>query len=196
VLIENCHFSNGDDCIAIKSGRDHDGRRVKIPTENVIVRNCVFEAGHGGVTMGSETSGGIRNVFAENCSFDSPDLDMAMRFKTNPARGGFIENIFFRNCTIKTAKYGVHMTLRYGGNGAIEGGTIPVVRNIDIRDSQFANLTRQPIFIEGWSPEGLITDVTIANCELNTVKPNVGNTITNAARIKLVNVKVNGAVVQ
>jgi polygalacturonase len=196
VLIENCHFSNGDDCIAIKSGRDHDGRRVKIPTENVIVRNCVFEAGHGGVTMGSETSGGIRNVFAENCSFDSPDLDMAMRFKTNPARGGFIENIFFRNCTIKTAKYGLHMTLRYGGNGAIEGGTIPVVRDIDIRDSTFNNLTRQPIFIQGWSPEGLITDVTIANCELNTVKPNVGNTITNAARIKLVNVKVNGAVVQ
>jgi polygalacturonase len=196
VLIEDCHFSNGDDCIAIKSGRDHDGRRVNIPTENVIVRNCVFEAGHGGVTMGSETSGGIRNVFAENCSFDSPDLDMAMRFKTNPARGGFIENIFFRNCTIKTAKYGLHMTLRYGGNGAIEGGTIPVVRNIDIRDSTFNNLTRQPIFIQGWSPEGLITDVTIANCELNTVKPNVGNTITNAARIKLVNVKVNGAVVQ
>jgi polygalacturonase len=196
VLIEDCHFSNDDDCIAIKSGRDHDGRRVNIPTENVIVRNCVFEAGHGGVTMGSETSGGIRNVFAENCSFDSPDLDMAMRFKTNPARGGFIENIFFRNCTIKTAKYGLHMTLRYGGNGAIEGGTIPVVRDIDIRDSTFNNLTRQPIFIQGWSPEGLITDVTIANCELNTVKPNVGNTITNAARIKLVNVKVNGAVVQ
>lgn len=196
VLIEDCHFSNGDDCIAIKSGRDHDGRRVNIPTENVVVRNCVFEAGHGGVTMGSETSGGIRNVFAENCSFDSPDLDMAIRFKTNPARGGFVENIYFRNCTIKTAKYGIHMTLRYGGNGAIGGETIPRVRNIDIRDSKFANLTRQPIFIEGWSPDGQITDVTIANCELNTEKRNAGNTITNATRIKLVNVKVNGELVE
>ena len=192
VLIENCHFSNGDDCIAIKSGRDHDGRRVNLPTENVIIRNCVFEAGHGGVTMGSETAGGIRNVFAEGCSFDSPDLDMAMRFKTNPARGGFIENIYLRNCSIKTAKYGVHMTLRYGGNGAIGGNTIPSVKNIEIRDSTFANLTRQPIFIEGWSPEGQITDVTIANCELNSERKNAGNTITNAARIKLVNVKVNG----
>ena len=196
VLIENCNFSNGDDCIAIKSGRDHDGRRVNILTENVVVRNCHFEAGHGGVTMGSETSGGIRNVFAENCSFDSADLDMAIRFKTNPARGGFIENIFVRNCTVKTAKYGIHMTLRYGGNGAIEGESIPRVRNIDIRDSKFANLTKGPIFIEGWSPEAQITDVTVANCELACTKKNATNTITNAARINLVNVKVNGALLE
>jgi polygalacturonase len=196
VLIKDCHFSNGDDCIAIKSGRDHDGRRVNIPTENVVIQNCHFEAGHGGVTMGSETSGGIRNVFAENCSFDSEDLEMAMRFKTNPARGGFIENIFLRNCTVKTAKFGVHMTLRYGGNGAVEGDSIPRVRNIEIRDSKFANLTKAPIFIEGWSPEAQITDVTIANCELECTKKKAANTITNAARIKLINVKVNGELVE
>ena len=64
--------------------------------------------------MGSEAAGGIRNVFAERCHFDSPDLDMAMRFKTNPARGGYIENIFLRDCTVKTAKYGIHITKRYG----------------------------------------------------------------------------------
>lgn len=196
VLIKDCRFSNGDDCIAVKSGRDHDGRRVNIPCENVVIQNCHFEAGHGGVTMGSETAGGIRNVFAENCSFDSPDLDMAMRFKSNPARGGFIENIYLRNCTVKTAKFGIHMTLRYGSNGAIEGDTIPPVRNIEIRDSKFANLTKQPIFIEGWSPEGLITDVTIANCELVCDPKKAANTITNAARIKLTNVKVNGVVVE
>lgn len=196
VLIKDCHFSNGDDCIAVKSGRDHDGRRVNIPTENVVIQNCVFEAGHGGVTMGSETSGGIRNVFAEDCSFDSPDLEMAMRFKTNPARGGFIEGIYLRRCNIKTAQYGLHMTLRYGGNGAIGGDSIPSVKRIDIRDSKFANLAKQPIFIEGWSPEALITDVTLANCEFNTTKAKTKNTITNAARVKLLNVKVNGQVVE
>lgn len=194
VLIKDCHFSNGDDCIAVKSGRDHDGRRVNIPSENIVIQNCVFEAGHGGVTMGSETSGGIRNVFAENCRFDSPDLDMAMRFKSNPARGGFIENIYLRNCTIKTAQFGIHMTLRYGSNGAIEGDTIPPMRNIEIRDSLFANLTKQPIFIEGWSPAGLIENVAIINCELNAA--NARTTITNAARIRLDNVKVNGQVIQ
>ena len=196
VLIENCRFSNGDDCIAIKSGRDHDGRRVNIPTENVVIRNCVFAAGHGGVTVGSETAGGIRNVFAEDCHFDSPDLDMAMRFKTNPARGGFIENIYLRNCTVKTAKFGIHMTMRYASNGAADGNAPPRVRNIDIRDSKFSNLTKAPIFIEGWSDAAPITDVTIANCELACDKKKFTNTITNATRIKLVNVKVNGVAME
>lgn len=196
VLIKDCRFSNGDDCIAIKSGRDHDGRRVNIPSQNIIIQNCVFEAGHGGVTMGSETAGGIQNVFAEDCQFDSADLDMAMRFKTNPARGGYIENIYFRNCTVKTAKFGIHMTMRYSSSGAMEGEAAPRVRNIDIRDSKFANLTQQPIFIEGWSEAMPITDVTIANCDLECAKKNAANTITNTARIKLVNVKVNGSVVE
>lgn len=196
VLITDCRFSNGDDCIAIKSGRDHDGRRVNIPTENVVIQNCVFAAGHGGVTMGSETAGGIRNVFAEDCHFDSPDLEMAMRFKTNPARGGYIENIYLRNCTVKTAKFGIHMTMRYASNGAADGSAPPRVRNIEIRDSKFSNLTRSPIFIEGWSADAPITDVTIANCELAGDKKKSANTITNAVRIKLVNVKVNGEIVE
>jgi polygalacturonase len=186
VLIENCSFSDGDDCIAVKSGRDHDGRRVNMPCQNVVIRNCTFKEGHGGVTMGSETAGGIRNVFTENCQFDSPDLDMAMRFKTNPARGGFVEDIYFRNCTVKTAKFGIHMTLRYGGNGERDGETTPVMRNIDIRDSKFANLTKQPIFVEGYSESIQVTDVTISNCTFETAKKKVANTITNAARIYLI----------
>ena len=185
VLIEDCVFDTGDDCIAIKSGRDHDGLRVNIPTQNVVIRNCAFKEGHGGVTMGSETSGGIRNVFAENCQFDSPDLDMALRFKTNPARGGFVEDVFIRHCTVKTAKYGVHMTLRYGGNGERDGGFPPTMRNIDIRDTKFANLTRGAVFIEGFSPQNQITDVTIADCTFEIGPKKTGNVITNAARIHL-----------
>ncbi len=183
VLIEDCVFSNGDDCIAVKSGRDEDGRRVNIPCENVVIRNCVFKNGHGGVTMGSETAGGIRNVFAENCHFDSPDLDMAMRFKTNPARGGSIENIYLRHCVVKTAKYGIHITKRYGAGVTKDGDTDPAVRNIEIRDSKFEMLTKGAIFVQGFSPEKQVTDVRIENCDFQPVKNAV--TITNAVRIEV-----------
>src|SRR5213594_542198 len=74
VLIEDCVFDTGDDCIAIKSGRNNDGRRVNVPSENIIIRNSTMKDGHGGVVMGSECSGGIRNVFIENCHMDSPNL--------------------------------------------------------------------------------------------------------------------------
>jgi polygalacturonase len=186
VLIENCVFDTGDDCIAVKAGRDHDGRRVNIPCENVVIRDCKFKQGHGGVTMGSETAGGIRNVFAENCEMDSPDLDQALRFKTNPARGGFIERIFIRNCNIAVARYGIYITMRYASSGLSSGDAIPAVRDIDIRDCIFAKLTKQPIFIEGWSPSAQVSDVTIANCVFkNVAQPEL--TITNAARIHLLN---------
>jgi polygalacturonase len=183
VLIKDCSFSDGDDCIAVKSGRDVDGRRVNMPCQNVVIQNCVFKAGHGGVTMGSETSGGIRNVFAENCRFESPDLDMAMRFKSNPARGGYVENIYLRNCSTKIAKVGIHLTLRYGSSGAREGDTIPIMRNIDIRNSTFETLTQQPVFVEGYSPAIPITDVTIADCVF--LKSGAKSFITNANRIIL-----------
>ena len=100
VLIENCSFDTGDDCIAIKSGRNRDGRRLAIPSENVIIRNCEMKDGHGGVTIGSEMSGGVRNVFAENCRLSSPNLNQALRFKTNAMRGGTIENVYFRKMEI------------------------------------------------------------------------------------------------
>ena len=152
VLIEGCSFSDGDDCIAIKSGRDKDGQRVNIPCRNLIVKDCHFEAGHGGIAIGSETSGGIENVFGENCNFDSPDLEMALRFKTNPARGGYIKDVFIRNCSVKTAQVGVHMTLRYGSSGAMNGDAVPKIHDVHIQDCTFSSLTKRPIFIEGWSP--------------------------------------------
>src|SRR5690606_8932553 len=79
VLIEDCFFNTGDDCIAIKSGRNNDGRRWNIPCENIIVRNCTMKNGHGGVVIGSEITGGCRNVWAENCTMDSPELDRVLR---------------------------------------------------------------------------------------------------------------------
>ena len=104
VIIENCSFSTGDDCIAIKSGKNRDGyNRGKVGgevCENIIIRNSVFADGHGGVTCGSECTGGIRNVFAHDNHFDSMELQQVLRFKTNSYRGGLIENIYFRDNTV------------------------------------------------------------------------------------------------
>ncbi len=100
VLIKDCYFNNGDDCIAIKSGRNNDGRRINVPSENIVVKNCIMKNGHGGVVLGSEISAGVKNVFVEDCRMDSPDLDYAIRIKTNSVRGGVLENIFVRNIAI------------------------------------------------------------------------------------------------
>src|SRR5229473_6106693 len=81
VLIENCVFATGDDCIAINSGRNNDGRRVAVPSENIIIRDCQMKDGRGAITIGSQISAGVRNIFAENCHMDSPNLNIALRFK-------------------------------------------------------------------------------------------------------------------
>ncbi|HLX95110.1 MAG TPA: glycoside hydrolase family 28 protein [Verrucomicrobiae bacterium] len=182
VLIRDCHFSDGDDCIAIKSGRDADGRRVNIPSQNLVIQHCVFKDGHGGVTVGSETSGGVENVFAEDCRFDSPNLDIALRLKTGMTRGGFIRDVYIRNCTVTSARTGIGMTMRYPGT--LGGQSIPVIRDIDIRHCTFDRLSRQPILIEGFSDSVRITDATIADC----IFPGTGmpSLVTNASRIHLI----------
>ena len=133
VLIEDCVFETGDDCIAIKSGRNNDGRRIGVASENIIVRRCTMKDGHGGVTMGSEISGGVRNVFVEDCKMDSPNLDRAFRFKSNAVRGGVIENIFVRNVEIgrvKRAVLSVEFNYEEGANGPHK----PVLRNVRIEN--------------------------------------------------------------
>jgi len=100
VLIERCIFDTGDDCIAIKSGRNADGRHINVPSENIVIRNCEMRDGHGGVTIGSEISGGCWNVFAHDCRMDSPQLDRALRLKNNAMRGGLLHSIYMRDVTV------------------------------------------------------------------------------------------------
>ena len=100
VVIRDCTFDTGDDCIAIKAGRNADGRRVNVPTEDVLIEGCTMRDGHGGVTIGSEMTGGVRNVFVRDCDLSSPNLDIALRFKTNSVRGGFIERFHARQLRI------------------------------------------------------------------------------------------------
>lgn len=181
VLIKNCSFSDGDDCIAIKSGRDRDGKKVDVPCQNIVIENCRFEAGHGGIAIGSETSGGVRNVFAEGCHFDSPDLEMAIRLKTNPARGGYIDGVHVRDCLIKRAQIGIDMTMRYASSGAMNGDSAPLIRNIEISDSTFQRLTKRPVFIEGWSKSAPISHVWITHCKFLHAADE--NFVTNATDI-------------
>jgi polygalacturonase len=92
VVIDRVTFNTGDDCIAIKAGRDADGRRVGVPCQNVVIQNCDFANGHGGITVGSEMTGGVRNVYARDLTMNSANLQAGHRIKTNTLRGGFVEN--------------------------------------------------------------------------------------------------------
>jgi polygalacturonase len=133
VLIEGCEFDTGDDCIAIKSGRNRDGRRVNVPSENIVIRKCRMKDGHGGVTIGSEVSGGVRNVFAEECQMDSPNLERALRFKTNAVRGGVIENVCMRKVTIGQVSGAVIDADFYYEEGP-NGSFLPTLRNVLVQD--------------------------------------------------------------
>lgn len=99
VVVANCTFAAGDDGICIKSGRDEEGRKRGIPTENLVVHDCIVYRAHGGFVIGSEMSGGARNIFVQNCSFIGTDI--GLRFKTKRGRGGLVENIFVRNISMK-----------------------------------------------------------------------------------------------
>jgi len=99
VLIENSTFDAGDDGICIKSGRDEEGRKRGMPTENVIIRNDIVYKAHGGFVIGSEMSGGARNIFVYDCLFDGTNI--GLRFKTARGRGGVVENIYVKNIAMK-----------------------------------------------------------------------------------------------
>jgi len=130
VLIEDTTFDTGDDCIALKSGRNADGRRVNVPVERVVVRGCRMRAGHGGVTIGSEISGGARDVFVERCAMSSPDLERGIRIKTNAMRGGVIENVFVRDVTIGETGSAIDIDMMY--EEGPKGSFPPVVRNVRV----------------------------------------------------------------
>jgi polygalacturonase len=187
VLIEKCSFDTGDDCIALKSGRNEDGRRLHTPIENVIIRDCDMIDGHGGVTIGSEISGGARNIFAENCRMDSPRLDRVLRFKNNAARGGLIERVAMRNVTVgEVAEAIVAADFFYeeGKNGAFK----PVLRDVDVR-SVTSRKSKYAFLLRGFE-DSPIANVRVTDCTFDGVQsPDV---IEGVKDLVLTNVKVNG----
>lgn len=188
VLIEKCLFDTGDDCIAIKSGRNNDGRRVGVPSVNLIIRKCTMRDGHAGTAIGSEISGSCSNVFVENCEMSSSNLVCALRLKSNAMRGGVLQNIFMRNVKVGIVKDSVLQIDFLYGEGA-EGNFQPVAKDVvmdnisvahtprvlnvrgfpaaDIRDVRIYN----SVFKKIHEPDHVIdADVKLVNCDLQKAK--------------------------
>jgi len=169
VLVEGCILNTGDDCITLKSGRGIDGYKKGIPTENVEIRNCVSLEGHGGVVIGSETSGGIRNIYVHDCEFNG--TDRGLRIKTARGRGDAIENIWFEN--VKMGKMlkemiKIHMpryTDRYPAHSLTR--MTPRIRNLNFRNITCKEAGEYAIRIQGL-PEMPIESITIENIDVES----------------------------
>jgi polygalacturonase len=186
VLIKDCYFNTGDDCIAIKSGRDEDGRAFGRPAENHLIEGCRMEDGHGGVVIGSEIAGGARNIYAQNCEMSSPDMDIILRIKTSSSRGGVIQNIFMNNI-----KVGVYKTAAVHCNMFYEkpGNFMPTIRNIWVQNLDVANGGTYGVFVNAYK-ESPVQNLKLVNCNIRNVKTPVKVDCVKDMEFK--NVLING----
>jgi len=165
VRISDCYIDTGDDGIVIKSGKDADGLRVNRPTENVSITNCTVHHAHGAVTIGSETSGWVRNLVASNITCDG--TQMGVRIKSRVGRGGGVEDVRFDNWTMENVGTAIEVTNYY----MMEGEKAPASEPVSVRTPVFRNIAvsnmtvnhaRVAINIEGL-PEMPITGLRISN---------------------------------
>ena len=201
VLVENSVFDVGDDGICIKSGRDEEGRKRNMPTENLLVQNCTVYHAHGGFVIGSEMSGGAKNIYVNDCTFIGTDI--GLRFKTTRGRGGVVENIFINGITMKdivgeamlfdmyyAAKDPIALAGEKREAPVVEykkvDETTPQIKNIFIKNV-VCNGAEKAIFVRGL-PEMNIHDITIENF---TVSAKKGIDISEAKNIFIKNVRVN-----
>ena len=190
VHIKNSIFDTGDDCIAIKSGRNNDGRRVNIPSENIVVENCEMADGHGGVVMGSEISAGVRNVFVRNCRMDSPNLDRAIRIKTNTIRGGFVDGVYVKDLQVGQVKEAVlKINTHYAIYDNQEGDYIPEIRNIFLENVQVENGGEYGLLIKG-REQSPVQNVRLKNVTIKSTE--VPLSIENCEPVKFMNTTING----
>lgn len=177
ILIENVHFNNGDDNIAIKAGRDTEGRaNSDTPSENIVIRNCYFKGLHA-VVIGSEMSAGVRNVFVNKCK-SIGYLKRGIYIKTNSDRGGYVRDLYFSNIEFDILEDCIYMTANYHGEGS---GQFPS----KISDIHFSNIkckiaTNTAIVIEGF-PETKVENIFLANITIQSAKN--GLTITNSNNV-------------
>ena len=192
VLIEDCFFNTGDDCIAIKSGRNRDGRERNMPSKNIIVRRCEMKNGHGGVVIGSEISGGCQNVFAHDCVMDSPELERVLRIKTNSCRGGIIENINMKDIKVGVCKESVlKINLDYEHNEICCRGNYPTVRNVYM-ENVTSEKSKYGVQIIGLDEDTYVHDILVRNCRFNGVQD--GNFSSGKTRnVKFDNLFINGS---
>ncbi|MDP3945755.1 MAG: glycoside hydrolase family 28 protein [Lutibacter sp.] len=201
VLVENSNFDVGDDAICIKSGKDKDGRERGVSSENIIIRNNIVYHGHGGVTVGSEMSGGVKNMHVSNCTFMGTDV--GLRFKSTRGRGGVVENIYISDIRmINIPSIAISFNLYYGGKSIAEtlaeGEDKPVFQLLPVTEEtpQFKNISiknviingaYQAVFLQGL-PEMNLENVEISDMQIKAEK---GFTIIDVNNVKISNVKMD-----
>jgi polygalacturonase len=200
VLIENSVFDVGDDALCMKSGRDAEGRKRGKPIENVIIRGCTVYAAHGGFVIGSEMSGGARNIFVSNCTFIGTDI--GLRFKTTRGRGGVVENIFIKDIYMKDIPgEAILFDMYYAAKDPIPlagekrelpkvefkpvDETTPVFKNFYI-SNVYCNGAEKGIFVRGL-PEMHVKDIVLENMVLQA---NKGVDVQEATGITFRNIRV------
>lgn len=166
LLIEDIHFNNGDDNVAIKSGRDNDGWTMGNPSENIIIRNCHFKGLHA-VVIGSEMSGGVRNVFVENCDY-AGYCKRGLYVKTNPNRGGFVDNIYVKNCVFDEVEDLLYVTSMYAGEG-MDDNHFTTVKNIYVENMRCRKARAAAIVLQGTAAKP-IANVVLKNIDVAEVK--------------------------
>lgn len=192
VLIEDCFFDTGDDCIAIKSGKDDDGRRWMIPSENIIVRHCQMRDGHAGVAIGSEITGGCSNVWVENCEMDSPHLNRIIRIKSNPNRGGEVKNIYVKNVEVGTCDLAIlGIELNYWHVN--EGKYYPYFHNIHFENVS-SKKSRYLLHVEGLENRVQARDISFKDCRFDGVTEQEVCHVIGTDNVSYKNVYVNGQI--
>ena len=166
VLIEDVHFNNGDDNVAIKSGRDNDGWTHGKPSENIIVRNCHFKGLHA-VVIGSEMSAGVQNVFVENCDY-AGYCKRGLYIKTNPDRGGFVKNIYVNNCVFDEVEDLFYVTSMYAGEG-LDNNHFTEIDNLYVNGIKCRKVRQAALVLQG-TPQKPIRNVTLQNIEVGECK--------------------------
>ncbi|MBC7948807.1 MAG: glycoside hydrolase family 28 protein [Chitinophagaceae bacterium] len=200
VLIENSVFDVGDDALCIKSGRDAEGRKRAMPTENVIIRGCTVYASHGGFVIGSEMSGGARNIYVSNCTFVGSDI--GLRFKTTRGRGGIVENIFIRDIYMKDIPGdAILFDMYYMGKDPVpaagEKRELPRVefKTVDETTPQFRNFHISNVYVNG-ANKGIfvrgLPEMHVKNIEFENmvIQANKGIDIQEASGLSFKNIKI------
>lgn len=187
MIIERSTFDCGDDCIAIKSGRNADGRRLATATRDVLIQDCVMKDGHGGVVIGSEVSGGVENVFVQRCRMDSDGLWYALRFKNNAMRGGVIQDVYVRDVAVgRVSRAAILCDFNYE-EGA-RGGFTPVLRRVRIERMR-ATAAAQVMDLQGL-PSAPLDDIALSDCRFGGVTK--ASVIEHTRGLRLDGVTVNG----
>lgn len=187
LLIENIEFNNGDDNVAIKAGRDNDGWRGT-PSENIIIRNCRFKGLHG-LVVGSEMSAGVRNVFVEDCTVGGY-CKRALYVKSNPNRGGFVHDIYFRNCHFDEVEDMFYVTSMYAGEGQ-DDNHFTSIHDIHVENVTAKKVRNAAIVLQGTKALP-IYNVSFTDFSVDEAK--VGFSSMNTKEITLTNCNIGGRI--